>query len=173
MNYQWDNLFRKGARQQTLSQRLQENTLFQDLTHHELRLLEKLVNRRQYRPGEVIFRQGDAGVGMYIIFKGRVNIYVEDVNPNTSQVATNQVTTLRVGDFFGDLALVDPDNRRSASAIAAEETELIGFFKPDLIEVTQRSPATGVKILWRLGEVLGIRLRETTNKITEIKKGHA
>jgi CRP-like cAMP-binding protein len=174
MDFQWDNLFRKNARELTLTQRLRENVLFKDLSGRELRLVENIVNLRTYRPGEVVFRQGDAGVGMYIISKGVVNIYVEQVNPTTAEVQTTQVTTLKEGDFFGDLALVDPNNRRSASAIAAEETILIGFFKPDLMEVAERSPSAGVKILLRLGEVLGTRLRETTSMITKMKKkGHA
>jgi CRP-like cAMP-binding protein len=170
MNFQWDNLFRNSAREQKLISKLRENMLFRDLSTRELRLVENIVNLRTYRPGEVIFRQGDAGVGMYIISKGSVNIYTEVIVPATSEVRTSQITGLREGDFFGDLALVDPNNRRSASAVAAEETILIGFFKPDLIEIADRNPTAGVKILMRLGEVLGARLRETTSKITEMKK---
>ncbi len=171
MNFQWDNLFRQNAREQTLTHRLRQNILFKDLNSRELGLVERLVNLRSFRPGEVIFRQGDAGVGMYIVSKGRVNIYVEEINPATKAVLTTEVTTRGPDDFFGDLALVDPTNRRGASAIAAEETSLIGFFKPDLIEITQRNPSAGVKILWRLGEVIGTRLRETTAMITDLKKG--
>lgn len=170
MSYLWENLFRKDARERSLAQKLSENILFQDLSARELKLVENIVNLRTYRPGEVIFRQGDAGVGMYIISKGSVNIYVEEMDPATTQVTSSQVTVLREGDFFGDLALVDPNNRRSASAVAGEETLLIGFFKPDLVEISQRSPSAGVKILWRLGEVIGVRLRETTAKISELKK---
>lgn len=170
MNDLWDNLFKRDSSTRSLRQKLCENILFKDLNSRELRLVENIVNLRTYRPSEVIFRQGDAGVGMYIISKGRVNIYVEEVDPATGEIETTQVTTLNEGDFFGDLALVDPNNRRSASAIASEETKLIGFFKPDLVEIGQRNPSAGVKILWRLGEVLGVRLRETTTKITDLKK---
>lgn len=170
MNFQWDNLFRSSAREQKLISKLRENMLFKDLSTRELRLVENIVNIRTYRPGEIVFRQGDAGVGMYIISKGMVNIYTEAVDAATTEVSTSQVTSLREGDFFGDLALVDPGNRRSASAVAGEETTLIGFFKPDLIEIADRNPTAGVKILLRLGEVLGVRLRETTLKISELKK---
>ena len=170
MNYQWDNFFRGDRRERTLTQKLRENILFKDLSGRELRLVENIVNIRTYRPGEVIFRQGDAGVGMYLISKGSVNVYIEEINPANSSVTTSQVTTLKDGDFFGDLALVDPDNRRSASTIAAEETILIGFFKPDLVEIAERTPSAGVKILFRLGEVLGARLKETTAKISELKR---
>lgn len=175
MNFIWENLFRSTAKEKTLTQKLRQNILFADLTAAEIKLVEKIINIRTYRPTEMIFRQGEAGVGMYIISKGSVNIYVEEIVPSTGETKSTLITQLHEGDFFGDLALVEPNSRRSATAIAHEECTLLGFFKPDLIEVTQRNPTAGVKILMRLGEVLGTRLIETTTKITSLKKekGHA
>ena len=132
--------------------------------------MEKIVNIRHYRPGESIFRQGEVGVGMYVVVSGSVNIYVEEVQAATGEPKTTHVTQLKTADFFGELALVENEGRRSASATAHEEAIMIGFFKPDLMEIIDRSPTAGVKILMRLGEVLGARLRQTTSRITEIKK---
>lgn len=170
MNFIWENLFRQTQKERTLTQKLKENILFQDLSGSELRLLENIVNVRSYRPGETIFRQGEAGVGMYIISRGLVNIYVEEIIANTGELKTTPVAQLKEGDFFGDLALVEDSSRRSATAIAATETILIGFFKPALLEIAQRNPTAGVKILLRLGEVLGARLKETTARISEMKR---
>lgn len=170
MNFIWDNLFRQSQKERTLTHRLKENVLFRDLSGSELRLLENIVNVRNYRPGETIFRQGEAGVGMYIISSGMVNIYVEEIIASTGELRTTPVTQLKEGDFFGDLALVEDGGRRSATAIAATESILIGFFKPALLEITQRNPTAGVKILLRLGEVLGARLKETTARISEMKR---
>jgi len=170
MNYIWDNIFRDSHKEKSIRQKIKANFLFQDLSHTELRLLEKIVNVRNYRPGENIFRQGDVGVGMYIITKGTVNIYVEEIVPETGEPKTAHVTQLKEADFFGDLALVEENGRRNASAVAHSECILIGFFKSDLMEITGRNPTAGVKILLRLGEVLGQRLRETTAKIAELKE---
>lgn len=169
-NFIWENLFRQTKKERTLTTRLKENVLFQDLSRSEIQLVENIVNVRSYRPGETIFRQGEAGVGMYIISHGTVNIYVEEIIANTGELKTTPVTQLKEGDFFGDLALVEENSRRSATGIAASETVLIGFFKPALLEITQRNPTAGVKILLRLGEVLGARLKETTARITELKR---
>ena len=170
VNFLWENLFQKNKRDRDLTRRLKENVLFQDLDQVELSLVEKIVNVRNYRAGETVFRQGELGVGMYIIAKGKVNIYVEEIVASSAESQSILVTQLGEGDFLGDLALVEANGRRSATAICQEESVLVGFFKPDLVEVTQRSPSAGVKILMRLGEVLGLRLRETTSKITELKK---
>lgn len=170
MNYIWENVFRNQSKTSTLRERLKQNLLFSDLNVFELKLVEKIVNVRHYRPGESIFKQGEVGVGMYIIMSGTVNIHIEELQPTTSQSITTHVTQLKTGEFFGELALVENEGRRSASAISHDECVLIGFYKPDLFEIIERNPSAGVKILLRLGEVLGFRLRETTARITELKK---
>ncbi len=170
VNYIWENLFRSGEKTDSVRQKLKQNILFQDLNFQELRLVERIVNVRHYRPGETIFKQGEVGVGMYIILSGFVNIYVEELDTQSHSTHKTHVTQLKSSDFFGELALVENEGRRSASASAHEETVLIGFYKPDLVEIVERNPSAGVKILMRLSEVLGARLRQTTNRITELKK---
>jgi CRP-like cAMP-binding protein len=170
VDFIWENLFRNRKKNLTLAENLKGNTLFQDFNYFELRMLENIVNVRQYRTGESIFRQGEVGVGMYIIISGTVNIYVEELQAASGELKTNHITQLKASDFFGELALVEDEGRRSASASAHSDCLLAGFFKPDLIEVINRNPTAGVKILRRLGEVLGARLRQTTSKITEMKR---
>lgn len=170
INFVWDNIFKDQDKHENLRQKLRQNILFQDLNFNEIKLVEKIVNVRHYRPGEPIFKQGEVGVGMYIIVSGVVNIYVEELQATTGAAYTTHVTQLKAGDFFGELALVEHEGRRSASATAHEESVLIGFYKPDLNEIVERNSTAGVKILLRLGEVLGARLRQTTARITELKK---
>ena len=47
---------------------------------------------------------------------------------------------------------------------------MIGFFRPDLEEIIERNPSTGVKISYRLSQVLGRRLQGTSEKVTELKR---
>lgn len=170
VNFIYENLFGNRNKQDTLRSKLKQNLLFQDLSAQELKLVENIVNVRNYRPGESVFKQGEVGVGMYIIVSGSVNIYVEELDANSNQMNTSLVTQLKSGDFFGELALVEQESRRSASASANEDCVLIGFYKPDLMEIVERNSHAGVKILLRLGEILGVRLRQTTARITQLKK---
>ncbi len=170
MNLLWDNIFKNKNKKESVAQKLKENVLFRDLGSQELRLLNKIVHVRRYRPGEPVFSQGEVGVGMYIIASGSINIFIEEITTDTDAPKQSFVTRLQDGDFFGELSLVEEGGKRSASAIAQEESMLIGFFKPDLIEIMGRNPAAGVKILFRLAEVLGYRLKETTAKISELRK---
>lgn len=170
VDFIWKNIFSSDNKKSEVRKALKENILFKDLNSLQLNLLENIVNIRNYRPGELIFRQGEVGVGMYLIVSGSVNIYVEEFQANIQEVKSTLVTQLKDGEFFGELALVEEEGRRSASASAQNETVLIGFFKPDLREIIERNPSAGVKILWRLGEVLGVRLRQTTSRISALNK---
>jgi CRP-like cAMP-binding protein len=168
MNFIWENIFKKN-KESDIHTILSENILFRDLTPREIRFVNNIVHVRRFHPNEMIFRQGEAGVGMYIIMKGRVEIFITDENAPSPEFQNIFITQLLAADFFGELSLVEDGSHRAASAIAREETTLIGFFRPDLMEILSRSPSTGVKIVFRLAEVLGRRLKETTNKVSELR----
>lgn len=166
-HFLWSDLFnRKKDDRSSVVEVLRENVLFRTLSSRELHYLATQVYERVYQPEEAIFQQNDRGIGMYVIAKGRVAIKTQAA-PGAAEML---VTTLGEGSFFGELALVDPDNVRTAMAVALERTVVVGFFKPDLMELLERKPEMGVKILFQLSTVLGRRLLETTEKITTLSR---
>lgn len=148
----WENIFKKDRQVWTIQEALKKNIVFKDLTPREINQIQNITHLRSYSASEAIFKQGEVGVGMYIISKGSVDIIYDD----------NRITTLKEDDFFGELALVEERGIRTATAIAKEDTQVIGFFKPDLIQIMNQTPEIGVKILFRVGQVIGTRLHETT-----------
>jgi CRP-like cAMP-binding protein len=86
----------------------------------DARILQSLANglrRRRFRRNEVIFHQGDQGDALYVVTIGSVKILLPSAEGEEAIIAT-----LRPGDFFGELALVDREPR-SATAKALEPTE--------------------------------------------------
>ena len=161
-HFLWTDLFRRGkSNQQNMACILRENILFHTLARQEIAYLTSIVYERIYQPNEVIFHQNDRGLGMYMIAAGQVSIKSETPQGEV------QITRLSEGSFFGEMALVDPDNVRTASAEALERTVLVGFFISDLQEILDRKPVMGVKILLQLAHTLGRRLSETTEKMTQ------
>lgn len=158
----WADLFRKkraeSSQALTLAA-LRENQLFRSLTEKELQYLANMVYLRAYEKGEEVFRQRERGFGLYIIVEGTIAIHT------LTSTGDVPVTQLGKGSFFGELALIEEDNIRSATAVPLERTLLIGFFKPDLMELVRRKPGMGVKILLQLSAVLGRRLMETNERI--------
>ena len=161
----WKDLFRPGNKEKrSILDALRENILFRTLNRRELNYLSNFVYERVYQTDEPVFQQNDRGIGMYIISKGRIAI------KTTSPQGEMLVTVLKEGSFFGEIALVDHDNFRTASAVPLEKTVLVGFFKPDLMEILERKPDMGVKILFQLSMIIGRRLLETTERITMMKR---
>ncbi|APF20932.1 putative transcriptional regulator, Crp/Fnr family [Caldithrix abyssi DSM 13497] len=158
----WTNIFRKkeGEKEDILSV-LKRIPLFQDLSKKELRQLERILHQRTYREGEVVFNEGDPGVGMYIIEEGEVRI--------TLGRDQRVLAVLSKGDFFGEMALL-LEAPRTASAIASKPSILYGFFQPDLFSILETYPRTGNKILLRLSQMIAERLRRSNIENRELRE---
>ena len=71
---------------------------------------------RTFAAGDTIFRRGDPGDRMYVVEAGEVELRFDHARP---------AKRLRAGEMFGELALVTPRQRRTASAGAASDLRLI------------------------------------------------
>lgn len=160
-NSLWTSISFKKSGNDSLVSNLKDIAIFQGLSNKDLEFVARILHQRQYSPQELIFKEGEASNGMYIIHHGSVQIY--------SAETQTQYALLKNGMFFGELALVD-SVPRSASAKCTEDTELFGFFKPDLNKIIEKNPKAGVKILQNLGQVLSERLRTTNAHWIELKK---
>ena len=158
----WVNIFRLGPRNESLAEILQNIPLFGELTSKELRILEQVVHLRKYEANEPVFLENEPGAGMYIIRSGRIDIVLKHNTENPILLAE-----LDTGDFFGEMALLG-DTSRSATALARERSELIGFFQPDLLEIINLHPVMGAKITFGLAKTLSERLRYTNTQLREI-----
>jgi CRP/FNR family cyclic AMP-dependent transcriptional regulator len=158
----WGNIFRYGPRKEPLAEILQSIPVFQDLNPKELRILEGVVHLRTYQPGETVFAETEPGAGMYVIRYGRVDVVLKHQSANELILAE-----LEEGDFFGEMALLG-DGSRSATAVAREKSELIGFFHPDLLEIVELHPVMGAKITLGLAKTLADRLRYTNLQVRDV-----
>lgn len=153
----------KPKRSQTQITLAQVN-VFSRLSWQEIKIIENAVHIRNYGPGEPIFQQGDPGSGMYIIIEGCVGIFLD-----IPQQSPKQLSTLGDGDFFGEIALLDA-SPRTAAATALENSTIIGFYRPDLMDILKTKPALGSKILLALSEVLAVRLRITNGELVKVSR---
>ena len=154
----YENFFKNKESSDPVLQVMGQVPIFENLTPKELKDLARLTHERFYKANEPVFKKLAPGEGMYVILKGTVEI--KDPDSNTT------FATLGSGDFFGELALLD-EEPRSAMAVATEASELIGFFRTDLLTLMKRGPELGNKILLNLSRVLGERLRRTNLELTK------
>ena len=72
--YLWENILKKRSGENDVFSFLKDSFLFKDLSKKEIEFLTQLVHVRHFEAGEKIFKQGDPGVGMYLILNGTVDI---------------------------------------------------------------------------------------------------
>ncbi len=155
-------LSRRKHPNQDLFDLLEKLPLFDTFNPKELHKFMQLIYRRQYTSGETIFKEREPGVGMYIILTGAVRIIL----PSESEDI--QLAYLGPGHFFGELALFS-EGPRSATAVADEDTELAGIYRPDFIEYSQQNPLIGNRLLFHLANIICEKLRRTNREYRLIK----
>jgi CRP/FNR family cyclic AMP-dependent transcriptional regulator len=101
--------------------------------------------RQRYRKSEVIFEEGSTGSEMYLINSGRVLLSVWQ-----DEAKQTRVVVLNLGDFFGEMALMD-DSSRSASASAVEDdTELVVMNRARFLLVARQQPEFALSLMYTL-----------------------
>ncbi len=159
----WNNIFRKKHDENSLAYFLNNLPMFSELNGRELNLLEKMVHVRNYRPSETVFEEGDPGTGMYMIRSGSVGIFIKNLQGEDEELAT-----LGPGDFFGETTLTAPAPR-TATARTHEQTELVGLFRADLLEMVERYPTMISRILIGLTRIISERLQTASMEIRTLK----
>ena len=160
----WNNIFRKKHDKDSLAYFLNNLPMFAELNGRELNVLEKMVHVRNYGVSEVVFEEGDPGTGMYMIRSGGVSILAKN-----QQGTDDELALLGPGDFFGETTLTAPAPR-SATARTTEQTELIGLFRADLLEMVERQPTLTSRILIGLTRIVSERLQTASQEIRNLNK---
>ncbi|GCE49098.1 CRP/FNR family transcriptional regulator [Thermosporothrix hazakensis] len=129
--------------------------LFSTLSPKELKDLAKSGQERTYPAGSVLFKQGDAGSGLYIIKSGKVRIE-QAIHPDRAE---ETLGTAGPGDVLGEMALLD-DLPRSASVTAEED--VTAFLLPvwEFRNFLRSHPDIALKML----AVLSRRLRKAESR---------
>lgn len=135
--------------------------LFDGLSRSQLSEIASVLHRREYAPDEVLFRQGNPGVGMYIIRSGAVDIVYEPTGDTLAE--------LEDGDFLGELALLN-ESPRSATAIAREDAILYGLYRPDFLGLVEHDTDLGVQLLLRMSQVISKRLIHVNDQVQVLRE---
>ena len=160
-----ERLFNITEDQSEIYSLLRATPIFQQLSLMELKRIESILHERVYNASEIVFEQGEEGLGLYVIRSGHVRV------SRLQKGRDVEIARLSRGSFFGELALLD-GSPRAAQAQAVEKTELIGFFRPELLQLFETHPAIAAKVSFELAKWIGHRLRETLQRTTQITTVH-
>ena len=112
--------------------------------------------------GEDIVVEGTLGDSLYLILSGTATVHIGGAE-------TRPLATLKPGEFFGEMSLVEPAVR-SATVRALEATELLRVPHYALSNLLEDDPVVLHLVLVTVIRVLSKRLRDTNSLVGSVEK---
>lgn len=138
------------------------NAAFQGLDKEAIDLLKQFGVKKSYPPNSVLCKEGDPADTFFILTDGRVVI--------TKSVANDDdfiVGVLTKGAYFGEIALIAPDGRRSATVTTLLPSDVIEITKDEFDQVFAASPAMARNLLETMINIIRETDRRAINDLEE------
>lgn len=131
-------------------------SLFSSLSQRFLTGIAKACTEREFAADDVIVKQGNPGIGLFIIVEGKVKIVKTNDQGERLELATHGP-----GEVIGEMSVLDGANR-SADVIALEQTRCLVLSAWDFKSFMESHAEVALDIL----PVVVRRFRETNTALT-------
>jgi CRP/FNR family transcriptional regulator, cyclic AMP receptor protein len=132
--------------------------VFRDLTPNELAQMDRQVTMSTCQPGKIFYMPEDSGEVLFLLKKGRVQLY--RIAPNGKKLV---MATLGPGAIFGEMSLVG-QGMHNTFAESVDECVLCVMSRPDVERLVQEKP----EVAFRFVEALGNRLTQLEARLEDI-----
>ena len=143
---------------------LRRAPIFAELEDADIEALAKLARVAVFPEGDEIIAEGadfdEESDGIFVIVDGAVEVRTGADGPGGGKL----LMKLGQGEFFGEMALLD-GKPRSASIVAAQESQCLVLGRWDFLRELRRNPEIGVKML----AVLSGRLRAMNEAVGRLE----
>lgn len=132
--------------------------LFQGLPTPQVEDLTMIVQEQVVRKGQIIFSEGDDGIGFYVVLAGRVKVF------KLSMDGKEQILHLfGPGEPFGEVPVFS-GQRFPASAATMEESRILFFPRDSFVALVKKTPEVALNML----AILSRRLRRFASLIEDL-----
>lgn len=121
---------------------LAEIPLFATLSRRHLGKIAHVATTKRYAPGSALVRAGDQANAFYVILDGRARVETPHGGVD-----------LQIGDFFGEMALIDGEPR-SATVVAVGEVYVLAITRTKFLKVLESEPKIALAIMATLSRRL-------------------
>ena len=132
--------------------------VFRDLTPTELAQMDRQLTMSTCRPGKIFYMPEDSGEVLFLLKKGRVQLY--RIAPNGKKLV---LATLGPGAIFGEMSLVG-QGMHNTFAESMDECVLCVMSRSDVERLVQEKP----EVAFRFVEALGKRLTQLEERLEDI-----
>ena len=149
---------------------LKQTDIFYKFSPTQLELVSNLCEEQTYNTGEIILEENSATDELYVITQGEVEILVNPSlvsdQPNIQREPVT-IATLRRGQSFGEIALVDRGLRSAAARAAQKNTRLLVIQRDKLMRLCDTYPQLGYRLMRNLAADLALKIRTADLRIRE------
>jgi len=121
---------------------LKSSPLFSELTDEEFTIVLSSLLPVLKKDGDIIFREGDTGEGMFILFSGELRAFGRQSDGNQRWLFDIK----QQGEFFGEMSIID-HGPRSATITAAKDSIVMMLKEKQFYQIISMHPMIGLKIL--------------------------
>jgi CRP/FNR family transcriptional regulator, cyclic AMP receptor protein len=149
---------------------LKQADIFYDFSNLQLELVAKICHERTLATGEVIFLEGSKSDELYIIADGVVDILVNPALVSDEPGKAHEpvtIATLRRGQSFGEIALVDQGLRSATARTAHDNTRLLIIPSDKLMTTCEKHYELGYRLMFNLAADLSLKIRSSGLLIRE------
>jgi len=133
---------------------LRRSPLFEMLSPAEIDALAEVCTPVTFAEGDVVFEEGEVGTSLYVLERGEVDVLV----------GGRAIARLAAPSFFGEMALVDREDR-SATVRARSACEALQLTAESFTAFRRRSRDGFTLVVINIARVLSGRLREADARL--------
>lgn len=171
IKYFWQASPLTSNRHKSIPKFLRSIKVFEHFGDYEMKIFSNFLHERLFSSEEAIIREGESGFGFYLIYSGNVEIYTKRTRVVEGNLESYQqiITRLSKYESFGELALLEQQSKRNATAISKGSTKLLAIYKPDIAELIERYPVVGAKFLQAMSLIVAKRFNQVTEELRMLK----
>ncbi|WP_213411389.1 Crp/Fnr family transcriptional regulator [Xylanibacillus composti] len=114
---------------------------FSELSAEHLSRIRNVMSERTYKKGTILFFEGDPGDELFIIKAGKVKVY------RTGESKEVVLAYLFPGDYFGEMAVIQKDEARSATVEVTQKSTFYVLKQHDFNELIVQHPSICIHLL--------------------------
>ena len=148
---------------------LQQVDIFEDLSPEQLGFVDKICIEKNYNQGELVFEENSPSREFYIIVDGEVEIQVDPdiIGDGSNSYQPTTIATLRRGQSFGEVAIIDPGVRSASAKCGSETCRLLMINREDFLLLLEDDYKMGFIVMRNFAADLSLKIRQTNLMIRE------
>lgn len=153
----------------SISSILKQSDVFYDLPPDLLELVASICSEKEYDKGQTVFAEHSASDELYVVADGEIEIQIDPrlIQQSNQSSKPHTIATVRRGQSFGEMALLD-EGRRSASAqCASSYARLIAIPRDELIALCETYPNLGYRLMYNIAADLSMKIRNADLQLRE------